>query len=90
MHTQEDSTDFLEIKQQVGKYLDAFMFHSNINKDIVLVNEIQVKAKEGGFVISVTAAFPGPLVGVKGETSKKIARGLSKLLDCKLKLYITD
>lgn len=89
--SQEDNIDTLiHIKQQVGKYLDAFMFHNNINKDIVLVNSIDVLPREEGYVITIQAAFSGPLVGMGGETSKKIARGLSKLLDCKLKLLIKE
>lgn len=77
-------------KNEVAEYLDAFMHNNNINPKMVLVQGILTEPTEDGCKVIILAAFPGNLLGKHGEISSKLARGLSKLFDCKLKLIVRE
>lgn len=84
----------VEVKEKVNKeevegYLNAFMFNHNINPNTVILREVEVNLTETGtYLVRVTVSFPTQLIGKEGANVKKIARGLSKLFDEKIKVQI--
>jgi ribosomal protein S3 len=88
--TQEEE----EVKEKVNKeeiegFLNAFMFNHNINPSTVILQDVDVTLTETGtYLVKVLVSFPTQLIGKEGANVKKIARGLSKLFDERIKVQI--
>jgi ribosomal protein S3 len=83
-----------EVKEKVNKeeiegFLRAFMYNHQIDPSTVILQDVDVTLTETGtYLVKVLVSFPTQLIGKEGANVKKIARGLSKLFDERIKVQI--
>ena len=83
----EDVSQEIDLKA-VEAYLDAFMMNHGIDSERVLVQKIYQDEVLGSHMIIIQAAFPGLLIGTGGKIAKRLANGISRHIDRRIKLRI--
>ena len=86
--TQEEVKEKVN-KEQITGFLRAFMYSHQIDPSTVILQDVDVTLTETGtYLVKVLVSFPTQLIGKEGANVKKIARGLSKLFDERIKVQI--
>jgi ribosomal protein S3 len=76
-------------KEEITGFLRAFMYNHQIDPSTVILQDVDVTLTETGtYLVKVLVSFPTQLIGKEGANVKKIARGLSKLFDERIKVQI--
>jgi len=76
-------------KEEIEGYLSTFMFNHQIDPSTVILQNVDITLTETGtYLVQILVSFPAQLIGKEGTNVKKIARGLSKLFNERIKVQI--